>query len=131
MYATWVEKNVNIDLLVQAVTGFFEKRNFKIVVESKEDEVRRLVAILKHSSRTVTVTVQGSSDKFSVEGVFVSEKMPHETFPSMFGGGGLLLNELRWRESMIELEKEFGVFLEHTVIELTNSAGNLGNAQSA
>jgi len=123
LYARWINKNVDFEKLIETIRAFFEKRGLNIE-EYHENNRWNLFVKLRHSSRTVEVKIEGSPQNFTIEGLFLDRNQPScksQIFSPLFGGGLILLNEIRYRETLANLEKEFTNFLENAVINLTNS----------
>jgi len=103
------------------IKAFFERRGFR-VEEHYEREKERYNIIVKTLgySKVIKIILEGVPQNFFVEGIFV-EGQPRYGFTTMFGGGIFLLQELKFRERLLDLEKEFSSYLENVVIRLTNS----------
>jgi len=123
MYARWANKNVNLNMLASEIKSFFEQRGLS-TEERREPEKRFILAKAKGSSKAIRIMLTGSPQNFAVEGLFVEERVPLYSSASIFGGGGFLLRELKLREILQDLERDFSVFLENLVIKLTNSNSN-------
>ena len=119
MYIRCVDKNVNLEMLISEVKSFFEHRGFS-VEQIDENEKIRLMVKVQGSSKVIEIILEGSPENFSVEGIFV-EGQPLYVFTSMFGGGAFFLQELKLRERLQNLEKEFSRYLENVVIRMRNS----------
>lgn len=105
--------------------AFFEEKGFKVKEYEEEGKYKMLIRI--HGSfKTISVTVEGSPQNFTVEGAFV-EGQPLYGFTYVFGGGLLLLQDLKLREKLQKLEKEFLQYVTNTVIRM---AGHVQNAET-
>ena len=120
MYARWINKNVDLNMLASEIKIFFEQKGLS-TEESEEPKKRFIIAKAKGSSKAIRITLAGSPQNFTVEGLFVEDRVPMYSSVSIFGGGGFLLRELKLREILHDLEKDFSVFLENLVIRLANS----------
>lgn len=123
----WIEKNVDLDRLKEAISSFFEERRFKIKCQSSSDSYH-LVGIRRLPSdqfMRVAVIVSGTPDDFSVELQAGEGVRSALTFSSMFtfwGAGGLLLQDYKTVEFYQKLEEKFWNYIEGTVSQLINSA---------
>jgi len=124
LYARWVNKNVDFKVLMSEITAFFERKGFK-VKEHYEREKERYSIIVKiyGYSKVIKIILEGTPQNFIVEGTFVGGQ-PRYGFTSMFGGGIFLLRELKLRERLLNLEKEFSSYLDNIVIRLVNSSAS-------
>lgn len=123
----WIEKNVDLDRLKEAISSFFEEQRFKIKCQSSSDSYH-LVGIRRLPSdqfMRVAVIVSGTPDDFSVELQAGEGVRSTLTFSSMFtfwGAGGLLLQDYKTVEFYQKLEEKFWNYIEGTVSQLINSA---------
>jgi len=127
MQRQWVEKNVDLKLLSECIEDFFKDRGFK----TRKDESAGKYTILWTSQRVrnmrdaMTASVFGDSNDFVVE-IIASERTRGSIrvgmLTSAFGGGYLALRGLKAKEALEKLEKEFWVYIEEKVANLTGSA---------
>lgn len=111
-------------MLVSEISAFFEQRGFS--VEQYDEHGKHSIIVKVHGfSKVIKITLEGSPQNFVVEGIFV-EGQPLYGFTSLFGGGAFLLKELKLRERLLDLEKEFTSYLENVVIRIANSNSSGG-----
>lgn len=97
---------------------FFEQKGF--AVKEYEDHGKYKMLVKVHGSlKVISIILEGSPENFSVEGIFV-EGQPLYGFTSMFGGGALLLQDLKLREKLLDLEKEFSQYVTNIVTGMAN-----------
>ncbi|NWG10805.1 hypothetical protein HXY33_03515 [Candidatus Bathyarchaeota archaeon] len=122
MYARWIGKNVDLDLLISTLEVYLKEKGFK-VKKSTLDNERIITCKIPHMPKNIEIVVEGNSQDFSVEASFVSEGfsslIPHLLY-SLFTGGYFLLNEIKMREVSSNIEKDFKIFFEHAVFKLAN-----------
>ena len=74
--------------------------------------------------KTIEIVVEGDPENFSIETSFVTERLasliPYYLY-YLFGGGYFLVREIKTREMLRSLEKDFKTFIEYTVSKLTNT----------
>lgn len=74
-------------------------------------------------SGVMSITVRGTPDDFTIETRATEEEdraVKVGLMTSIFGGGGLVLRNLKVREQMEKMESEFWSTIEETVRSLTN-----------
>ncbi|MHA1827695.1 MAG: hypothetical protein ACTSX6_03500 [Candidatus Heimdallarchaeaceae archaeon] len=123
MYVRYVGNNVDLDLLISAVKEFLLEKGFKIS-EKSEDKRRILHCRSFRVPKTIEIVVEGDPENFSIETSFVTERLasliPYYLY-YLFGGGYFLVREIKTREMLRSLEKDFKTFIEYTVSKLTNT----------
>ena len=127
MQKQWVGKNVDLKLLSECIEDFFEDKGFK----TRKDESAGKYTILWTSQRardmrhSMTASVFGDPNDFVVE-IIASERTRGSIRLGMltagFGGGYFALRGLRAKEAIEKLEREFWVYIEEKVANLTGSA---------
>lgn len=125
MYFRWVGSEVDIDALVLYIKRYFGEKKFK-VEEVRENEKRIIFCHPPHTlSRRFKIVIKGNSKDFSVETFFEERKrylMLFYGLYSLFGGGSLILNEVKFEELMLKMEKDLKLFLEKIVPLLSSPA---------
>jgi hypothetical protein len=106
-------------MLISEMKAFFEQKGFK-TSEYEKDGKHNIVVNLLGFSKSVKIVLDGSPDNLAVEGIF-AEDQPRYKVSSMFGGGALLLREIKLHERLLGLESEFSQYLENTLAGLANS----------
>jgi len=121
----WVGNNVDLNLLSQRVKQFFIENQFEINLEQTHD-IYRIEA--SHFQFNVMVKVYGGPNDFTLE--FIPNKKTRGFSLSMilgyltsfFGGGSLLLRDVKLQEAINEVEQKFWEHMDKQVAELINSA---------
>ena len=126
MIYRWINKNVNLELLAQEVEDFFKEKGFKTRYDKKNQEEYAVYTIVKQEKRqkAVTARIHGKPNDFYIE--FPADNHSFSTFgslTSMFGGGFLILKELKDKDFLRKLEDDLWVYLENIV------EGTAGKAQ--
>ena len=127
MQRRWTGRSVDLDLLSDCVEDFFKDRSLATRRTDSADER----VILSQSERAVkagkliSVKISGNSDDFKIE-VKASELTDRSVRLGMLtkpiGGGYFLLKSLKLRDRLEKLEKEFWIYVEDKVAQLTGSA---------
>jgi len=127
MQRQWIGKNVDLKLLSECIENFFKDKGFK----TRKDESAGKYTILWTSQRVrkmrdaMTASVLGDSNDFVVE-IIASERTRGSIrlgmLTSAFGGGYLAVRGLKAKEALERLEREFWVYMEEKVANLTGSA---------
>ena len=129
MRVQWIGKNVDLALLSERIEDFFTRKGFEIRRDKRADGYG-VVAILPRRSprdlpRSVPLRILGNSNDFVVE--FAGAEQAHSrmlrgSLSALIGGGGLFLRDLKSKEVLEKLEREFWAYMEYTVAQLTDSA---------
>lgn len=129
MQVQWIGKNVDLALLSEQIEEFFKRKSFVIRRDKRADECRLLAIPPKHSPHdlheSISLKILGNPNDFVVE--FGGSEQSHSRImlgflSTMIGGGGFLLRDLKSKEILEKLEKEFWAYMEHTVTQLIDSA---------
>jgi len=130
MQERWIGKNVDLALLNKYIEQFLKKQGFKTRMDERSNKECKILALspsqgANHARGSIEVVILGNPNDFTIdliasEGMFSSMKFGLLT--TMFGGGNILLRNMRSREILDKLEKEFWVYAEETVGNLVDSA---------
>lgn len=128
MQRSWTKKNVDLTLLTARIGDFFKEKDFEAI----KGEIPTGYQILAEDSPYfriqgyVNVTIEGKPEDFTMKLDHSGKKGKHSWFSpfllGMFGGGHLLLQQLKSEEAWTKLEKQFWKHVENVVLQLTNSA---------
>lgn len=123
----WIDKNVNLNALVDAIKQFFESNKFKTLIERCDDKRRILGSYRRPDGEFVSVEViiAGTPNGFAVElkaGEQMKTLLKLSSLISFFGGGPMLLKYHRTTEFYQQLEEKFWRYVEERIAELVNSA---------
>ena len=125
----WLEKNVDLGMLVERIRPFFHEMDFETTLEEvQKGYVIQAVSKIPSLRLRIDVDVFGQPNDFSVEflsggkrGIF-SPSMIAGYLTSLFGGGYLILKETRKQEVLDTLESDFWKHVQMQVADLVNSA---------
>lgn len=121
----WVGNDVDLNLLSQRVKHFFIENQFETKLEQAPDKYWIEASNFQFK---VMVNVYGQPSDFTVE--FIPNKktrgfslaMAFGYFTSVFGGGTLLLRDVKLQEAINKVEQKFWEHIDRQVAVLTNSA---------
>jgi hypothetical protein len=133
MQKNWKEKNIDLVLLTTRIGDFFKAKDFQAI----KGEIPTGYQILAEDSPYfkingyITVTVEGASNDFVVKFDLCTKDKnrgisPSMFLESMFIGGYFILKRLKSDEALLKLEKEFWIYAENAVLQLSNSAKDSG-----
>ena len=127
MRRNWINKRVDLALLVSEIVEFLKANDFEII----KGEKRNGYQMLAEGSSTfrmdgyIKIIVEGKPENFMVNVERCGEKNRRYLSPiltSMLGGGYFYLKRLKSEEVWIKLEKELWKSIENAVLRLTGSA---------
>jgi len=126
MIDRWVGRDVDLDLLSQRFELFFDEKKFPSKPEKGRKNEYLITVILKHmrevnATGNVKVVVRGEPNDFEVEFVasFGSRNLAKLSgLAALFGGGMLVLKDLKSSEELEKLENEFWLFADKQVDSL-------------
>jgi hypothetical protein len=130
----WVGNNIDLSKLSQGIEHFFKEIDFVVRMEQTPKGYKFDVAStgLGITQLRFTVRILGQPSDFTIEfipryrtGGRFSPGMVIGQIMSMFGGGVLLLRDVKLQESLDKLEQQFWEHMDKQVAELTNSASQL------
>lgn len=119
----WIGKNVNLELLANLIKGFFESKGFSAKIERSNNEFI-VLGLVSHNDkkRRVTVKIFGSPNDFFVELLETRDARFQSLFGpvvTLFGGGAIILKDLKSREFYEKVEDEILAFVEETIANLS------------
>ena len=124
MEKRWQDHNVNLRLLAQMVKNYFVQRNLKIEETVLEDGYSVSVIIPQlRASGVMRVIIRGRREDFTVETRATEDQdkaIRVGLMTSIFGGGSLVLRNIKVREQMEKMEREFWGTIEEMVRSLTS-----------
>jgi hypothetical protein len=126
----WIGKHVDLDLLSQQIQHFFAANRFQTRMEKKADRCK--IAAVPQDTRVpfrIQTNIIGRPNDFTVEFIpnkktsgFASWAMVFGHLTSVFGGGSLLLRDVKLQEALSKLEQIFWDHVDKSVADLANSA---------
>lgn len=125
----WINKGVDLSVLINHLIQFFEKRKFVTSLESSEEEYHIIVAPTQHHDilETIHIYIGGRPDDFKVrfDAGSLSRALVRRGILTTFLGGGILtLKGLKSQEALEKLEREFWNYLDRVIWSLANSASS-------
>lgn len=125
----WLEKNVDLQTLAEAIRPFFHENDFDTALEDvQKGYIIRAVSKIPNLQLRITVNIFGQPNDFTVEflsggkgGIF-SPSMIAGYLTSLFGGGYLILRETRKQEVLDTFESDFWKHAQMKVADLVDSA---------
>lgn len=128
MQKRWTGKGVDLTLLNGYVEQFFTSRRYRTRKTESTGEIT-ITVLPNHSTigleEPVSVRIFGDSDDFTVDlkaSELTSRSIRMGMLTKSLGGGYFLLKSLKLQEELEKLEKEFWIYVEDRVAQLTGSA---------
>lgn len=121
----WVGNNVDLTILSNNVEKFLANSQFETKLEHARDKFRITAS---NFAFKITVRIYGRPNDFMVEfdpnkrSQGFSWSMIFGSLATLFGGGGVLLRDVKLQESVSTFEKLFWDFMDRQVAELKDSA---------
>lgn len=122
----WFGKNVDLNLLTESVKSFLKAKKFT-VRQHNALELNHVIGTYCSADgevRTVVVKISGTPKDFTVEltvAVEYQSILKLSSFFTFFGGGALMLKELRSVEYYQKLEEKFWAYVERQVSQLAGT----------
>jgi len=127
----WRGNNVDLNRLTEGIKQFFTQGQFETTTEKSNDgyKIEAVSQKILNVQLKITVDIYGKPEDFTIE--FTADKNRKGTLsPSkvlgyiagVFGGGSLLLSDIKLREAVEKLETAFWEHVDRQVAELTNTA---------
>lgn len=133
MKTQWVGKNVDLSMLAERITPFFET-DFETAIERvTEGYVIRAISKIPNLKLKINVGILGRPNDFTVEfstgskSGYFSLSMIIGYLTAMFGGGYLLSRGAREQGTLEMLENDFWRHTDMQVADLVNSASHLNS----
>lgn len=126
MMFRWINRHVDLGLLVERVKLFFEVNGFKTRVDKLKDGWLVLATrSFEGKPKVVFAKVWGNSGDFTVDfsfGGYRRELTILGSFITLFGVGALFRREFKWMEFFEALERNFWAYVENAVNDLQGKA---------
>jgi hypothetical protein len=128
MQKTWLNRNIDLNMLAEKIEEFFKDNNFDIAANTTNN-VYQLLA--KNSpyylvNGQVSVTINGKPEELSITINLQSKESRILSFPmiltTFFGGGSLITQHFKSEESWTELRKDFWQYVDRIIQHLGESA---------
>jgi hypothetical protein len=128
MEKQWQNHGVNLEKLAQAIESYYSRRGFKVKRTVLEDGYSLDLVLRKlRLPGAMSIVIRGAPDDFRI----VTNATEHEDeavkvglMTMIFGGGSFILVNLKNREELEKLEREFWGSIEERIRLLVNSAGS-------
>jgi hypothetical protein len=125
MEKRWQNLGVNLQRLAQTVGNYYLRRNLKLKETALEDGYSiRVIQTELRASGAMSIIIRGKPDDFTIETRATEDEdraVKIGLMTSIFGGGSLVLRNMRVREQMEKMEREFWSTIEETVRSSINS----------
>lgn len=138
MKKQWIEKNVDLNMLVERIRPFFSEIDFETMVEKmQEGYVIQAISKIPNLKLKIDVRILGQPDDFRVEflagsrGGYFSSSMIAGYLTTMFGGGYMVSREAKKREALDMLENDFWKHTQIQVADLVDSATHIKGQSKA
>ncbi len=134
MRKQWVDKNIDLRVLMERIRPFFEEIDFETISEGVQGEyLIQAVSRIPNLRLRVNVRVYGQPNDFMVDfstgskGGYFSPSMIAGYLTTMFGGGYLVSREAQKRETLDALENDFWRHTQTQIGDLVGSASHRGS----
>lgn len=123
----WKGKKVNLSRLSEQILYFFTKKNFTASLQKKKD-THIVVATPQpfHGiAENIEVYIEGRPDDFSIKFAAGSHSRAYVRYGSLLnlvGFGFFVMKGLRSLEEIEKLEKNFWIYVDETIWQLSDSA---------
>jgi len=120
----WLGSNVDLSLLSQRIEQFFKEREFDTVTEKFDADFTIRASAFQLKTK---VRIFGRPNDFTIEFIPASKTRGFSLgmivgyITSVFGGGGLVLRDLKTQENLDRFEDTFWEYVDLQVGELKNS----------
>ena len=124
--SSWVKKNVDLSLFSDQIEIFLRSKGLKTRRNVLEEGYALLGTMsLPDRYGSVIVRILGNANDFEVE--FILNKPARSPTKwghliTLFGGGSILLRNMKSREAIEKLEREFWILVSEAVTKLSGSA---------
>jgi len=122
----WKGKNVDLSQLAQQILLFFTKKGFTTSLHKKADDKYIVIATPQPShgiAENIEVCISGKSDDFSIKFKAGSHSQAYVRYGpllNLVGLGFLVLKGLRSLEKIEKIEKQFWIFVDGAIWQLTD-----------
>lgn len=125
MEKQWKNLGVNLRQLAQTIEVRYSRRNFKVNETALEDgySIRLTLAELR-APGVMSIVIRGTPDDFMVETRATESEddaIKAGLLTTIIGGGSFILRNIKSREEMEKLEREFWSTIEETIRSLMSS----------
>jgi hypothetical protein len=125
MEKQWKNLNVNLGRLARTIEESYSRRNLKVKETVLRDgySIRVILAKLR-ASGAMSIVIRGAPDDFIIETRATEREdkaIKVGLLTTIFGGGSLVLGNIKSREELEKLEREFWATIEETIRSLTSS----------
>lgn len=125
MEKEWKNHNVSLQRLVQTIESRYSRRNLKVKETALKDgySIRVILARLR-APGVMSIVLRGTPDDFTIETratELEDDRVKVGLMTAIFGGGSLVLGNIKSREEMEKLEREFWGTIEEMIRSLSDS----------
>jgi hypothetical protein len=111
---------------VETIQNRYLKRNIKIKTTNLKDgyRIRLILTVTIRNPAIMDIIVKGTPNDFTIETKateYEDTAVKIGLYTQIFGGGNLILGNIKAREELEKLENEFWTTIEETIATLTNA----------
>jgi hypothetical protein len=127
MQKDWQNLHVDLSALTQKVIQFLDSEKFGSIIDVETETGHKVIAGESPHYKmrdSISVTIEGEPDNFTVKLETTNEKKGPKLpmlIASMFGGGYLLVRDMKSEEAMLKFERDFWRKMSSLVIQAENS----------
>ena len=126
MRKQWKNHDIDLKRLAEAIQNQYKGRNLILkTTDLKNGYKIRIVLRIIRNPPIMDITVKGNPNDFTIEtkaAEYEDEALKIGLFTQIFGGGNLILGNIKAREEEEKLENEFWTKIEEIIATLTNRA---------
>jgi len=124
MKKQWKNHNINLQQLAETLQNHYTKRNIKTKTLTLKNgiQIRAVITGLRAQTAIMDITIRGTPNNFTIETKateYEDEAVKLGLSTTIFGGGNLILGNIKAREELEKLENEFWTTIEETIASLT------------
>lgn len=124
MKKQWKNHNINLQRLAEIIQNRYTKRDLKLkTTRLKNGYQIRIVITQLRTPAIMDIIIKGKPNDFAIETKateYEDEAVKLGLYTQIFGGGNLILGNIKAREAAEKLENEFWATIEEIIAQLTN-----------
>ncbi len=128
MQKQWKNDNIDLKRLAEAVQNQYTRRNLTMKTTNLKNGYRiRIILKTIRNPPVMDIHITGTPNDFTIEtkaAEYEDEAVKIGLFTQIFGGGNLILGNIKAREEEQKLENEFWTKIEETIAALTKTSQN-------
>lgn len=123
MKKQWKNHNIDLQRLTEIIENHYKKRSLKLkTTKLKNGYQIRIVITQLRTPAIMDIIIKGKPNDFTLETKateYEDEAVKLGLYTQIFGGGNLILGNIKAREAEEKLENEFWTTIEETIARLT------------